>query len=554
MSDPAASRAPVVIVGAGPVGLSLAIELGMRGVACTVLERNDRVGVAPRAKTTNVRTRTHLRRWGIAEALAEASPFGVDYPSDVFFVTRLGGKLLARIPNACNCAPDRTPLYPEHAQWIPQYKLEEVLRAHAASLAPVRLRFAAEFLSAAQDPGGVTVRLRDLTTGREEDLRAAYLVGADGARSAVRSVIGATMTGTPGLSRNFNIVFRAPGLARAHPHGPGAMYWQVNPEAPGLIGPMDRDDIWFFMPTKVADGMALSDAEAADLIRRTTDINLPYQILSRDEWVANRLIADRYRKDRIFLAGDACHLHPPFGGFGMNMGVSDAVDLGWKLAATIQGWGGPALLASYEIERRPVHERVMDEAVANHAVLSNDFWAEGLDDDGPAGDALRRRVGERIAAVKTREFYTLGTVLGICYGASPVIPAEDGPGGSPPDRPPGTGQDYVPSSRPGCLAPHMWMDGGASLYDRFGPGLTLLAGAGADSASIDRMRDQAAAAAVPLTVLRFDRGKNGPYDAALTLVRPDQHVGWRGNTVPENIVATVTGWVDRRTIAETGAT
>ncbi len=517
-------RQGVVVVGAGPSGLALAIELGSRGIDCLLIERNDRVGYAPRAKTTNVRTRTHLRRWGIADKLAAASPFGIDYPSTVSFVTRLGGFGLARIDNASNCHPARNDLYPEHGQWVPQYKLEQVMREHAGTLPSVTLRFSTEFVSATQDADGVDLVLRDRGTGEPFAVRCDHVVGADGARSVLRDVVGATMQGTYGLSRNYNIVFRAPGLAEAHGHGKATMYWQVNPAAPSLIGPMDRDDVWFFMPTRLPDGFKITSDTAAALIREATGIDLPYEILSSDEWVASSMIADRYRNDRLFLIGDACHVHPPFGGYGMNMGVADGVDLGWKLAATLQGWGGPALLDSYEIERRAIHEEVIAEAAANHAVLSNDFWADGLEEPGETGDAMRRAVGDRIVAVKRREFHTLGTVLGGCYPRSPVIAAEDGA------APVRDAEHYVPSSRPGCLAPHVWRADGRSLYDLFGLGFALLVRFDASGAQVRHAMDDAAGRGIPMVCLYLtEEEANGRYATPLTLVRPDQYIAWRGD-------------------------
>ena len=533
------ARVPVIIVGAGPVGLSLAIELGSRSINCLLIEKNDRVGYAPRAKTTNVRTRTYLRRWGIADKLAQASPFGIDYPSNILFVTRLAGQLLATIPNAFNCAPERNDHYPEHAQWIPQYILERVLKSHAETLSSVQIRLSTEFKSADQNGDDVRVRLRDAGSGRDELVRCQYLVGTDGARSAVRESVGATMGGHYGLSRNYNIVFRAPGLAQAHPHGPGTMYWQVNPQAPSLIGPMDREDIWFFMPTKLPSGMSLSNEDAASLIRDATGIDLPYNILSKDEWVASRLLADKYSSGRSFLAGDACHLHPPFGGYGMNMGIADAVDLGWKLAASLQGWGGASLLASYEIERRQIHERVMDEAVANHAVLSNDLWCDGLEDVSEIGQLLRERAGKKIISAKVREFHTLGTVLGLCYEHSPVIWA-DGHVSSAKD-----GRIYTPSSRPGCLAPHAWLPDGSSLYDHFGSGFTLIAHKTAPSEEIERAREDSLALGVPLAVfMRFDGDGLDAYSARYTVIRPDQYVGFRGDHLPAGIFRKLAGWAD----------
>ena len=525
----------VLVVGAGPVGLSLAVELGGRGLRVLVAERNERAGRAPRAKTTNIRTRTHFRRWGLAERLAAASPLGVDHPYDVFFVTRLGGRKLARIENGFNAAPVREDAYPEHAQWIPQYKLEGVLRDRCTELPSVDLRFNLGFETASQTDGGVEARLRT-ADGEAVDVRARYLVGADGARSAVRDLIGATMEGQYGLSRNYNVVFRAPGLAEAHPHGPGVMFWQVNGDGASLIGPMDQDDVWFFMPTGMKPGETLTSAEAADAIRRATAIDLPYEVLSTDEWVASRLIASRYRDRRMFLIGDACHLHPPFGGYGMNMGVADAADLGWKLAAELQGWGGPALLDSYEVERRPVHVEVMDEAVANHAVLGGQLFQDGLEDDTPEGEAVREEVGRRIVATKTREFRTLATVLGYCYGDSPVI-VRDGP--APQSQ---SGQEYRPDATPGCLAPHAWLSDGRSLYDVFGEGFALVTAPGAE-AEAARATREARESATPLrVVMQPEVAVQELYGAALTLVRPDQHVAWRGERWEPGVLRRVAGF------------
>jgi 2-polyprenyl-6-methoxyphenol hydroxylase-like FAD-dependent oxidoreductase len=380
-------------VGAGPAGLALAIELGHRDIPCLVVERNDRVGYAPRAKTTHVRTREHMRRWGITQDLVAASPLGVDYPSDVHFVTRLNGFPIAKFENAFNCAPQKNPLYAEHAQWIPQYTLEEVMRKHAQSLPGVEIRFNRKHLSFEPAAGKVVSRLGDTSADREFVIETDYLVGADGSRSRIRDAIGATMHGERDLSRNYNIIFRAPGLAEAHPHGPGVMYWQVNEDMPSLLGPMDGDDRWFFMPTRLAPDATFTDEQAVSAIRQATGIDLPYEILSSDEWVANSLIADKYRKGNVFLTGDAAHLHPPFGGFGMFLGVLDSIDLGWKMAAVLKGQGGPVLLDSYEIERKSVHEYVVDQAVKNHAVLTEQFVMHGIEDPGTAGDQLRVEVG-----------------------------------------------------------------------------------------------------------------------------------------------------------------
>ena len=508
----------VLIVGAGPAGLAAAIELGQRGVSCLVVEQHDRVGVAPRAKTTNVRTREHLRRWGIAERLAAASPLGVEYPSNIVFATRLTGFELCRFENASCCAPGKNPLYSEHGQWIPQYELEKVLKAHAESLPGVRIQFGRRLESFTQDEHGVRARVGD------ETVTCKYLIGADGSRSTVRTLIGATMSGAT-LGRHCNTIFRARGIARAHRLGPATMYWLVNRDAPSLTGPMDRGDTWFFGAT-LPEGRKLEGEGARQLIRQATGVELAIELLSNDEWIASRLIADRYRDGRVFLAGDACHVHPPFGGYGMNMGIADSVDLGWKIAAVLQGWGGPRLLASYAAERRPVHEFVMDEAVANHALLPKHMWQPGLDEATPQGARLRAEVGAAIKAAKIREFNTLGVVLGTNYSGSPIV-VDDG--SAPPPR---HFRDYVPSAHPGCLAPHAWLADGSSLYDHFGMGFTLLTTDGSSAPAVNTR--------VPLKVLR-EPSMRDLYQRRYALIRPDQHVAWRGDLLPHDVFDRITG-------------
>lgn len=526
----------VVIVGAGPSGLALAIELGLRGIRCLVIERNDRVGYAPRAKTTNVRTREHLRRWGIADKLAEAAPFGVDYPSNIVFVTRLGGHEIARFDNALFCDPKRDARYNEHAQWIPQYKLEEVLLARARTISCVELAFNREFLDFHDEGATVLIRTRDLDTGAEIEVNAAYLVGADGARSSVREQIGARMQGSYGLSRNFNTIFEAPGLAQIQPHGPAIMFWQVNADTPSMLGPMDTGDRWFFMPTGVAADVQFSEAETIDLIRRSTGIDLPYRILSSDEWMASTLMADRYSRGRVYLIGDACHLHPPFGGYGMNMGVADGVDLGWKMAAVLQGWGSPTLLDSYESERAPAHRHVIEEAGRNHALAPNQLLRAGIEDDTPEGEGVRREVAELILEHKRGEFFGLGVVLGYCYRNSPIV-VDDGTQADWQAT-----RDYDPSASPGCLAPHGWLEDGRSLYDLFGQGFTLLV-FGSGAAGVPAAEREARALGVDLCVVTIeDRELVDRYKAPLVLVRPDQIVAWRGKAWSEGLFARVTGF------------
>lgn len=519
----------VLIVGAGPVGLSLAIELGTRGVTCRVIERNDRVGYSPRAKTTNVRSREHLRRWGIADTLRAASPMPPDYSSTVVFATRMSGWPLARFKNALNGSRERNNLYSESAQWVPQYTLEEILRRHASSLPGVSVSFNTELVSFVETEEGVVSDLKDRTNGAVRQVGSPYLVGADGARSAVRDRIGAAMTGPGALASNYSVIFRAPGLAARHRLGEAIMYWMVNDDVPSLLGPMDDAGLWFFMATRLA-GVDPSTVDPVALIRRGTGIaDLEVEVVGTDPWTAHQLIADRYGTARVLLAGDACHLHPPFGGFGMNMGIGDAVDIGWKLAATLQGWGGPGLLASYEQERRAVHEWTIAESVANYAYVGNQLVQPAIEDPGLVGDATRREVSEVIEATKVREFKTLGLVLGYRYAGSPII-VDDG------SAPPVSDSVlYVPSAHPGCLAPHLWLADGSSLYDHFGTGFTLLVTAG-DASAGGAFVAAAAERSVPLKVVApGDARLQGRYGARFALIRPDQHVAWRGDAIPEDL-------------------
>ena len=525
---PDVQETEVLIIGAGPVGLALAIELGMRGVRCIVVEQNDRVGKSPRAKTTNVRTREHLRRWGIADNLRKASQLPDGYPSNIIFATRLNGPMLARIENALNCDPAPNDLYSEPAQWIPQYVLEEVLRQHAASLPGVEIRFDTGYVSAEQDGEGVSTLVRSVHGGTETTIRSSYLVGADGSRSNVRETIGATMEGQRGLAQNFNVQFYAPELAKLNPQGPAIQYWIINGDSPCLMGPMEGLDHWFFIAPRIEQSVQAIDPK--ELIRRAANLDFEMEITGTSPWVAHSLIADKYSADRIFLAGDACHLHPPFGGYGMNMGIADGVDLGWKLAARLHGWGGDKLLASYEQERRPVHQWVIEEAGANYGALGNHLSLPGLEAPGPLGDATRREAGDVIFAAKLREFKTLGVVLGYRYVDSPVIV----PDGTEP--PPVSTMVYRPSAFPGCLAPHLWLADGSSLYDHFGQGFTLLATDGREPQELSDFASVAEKLGVPLKIIAPDDGRLGHrYMARLAIIRPDQHVAWRGDRLPYDV-------------------
>jgi 2-polyprenyl-6-methoxyphenol hydroxylase-like FAD-dependent oxidoreductase len=521
-------KTKVLVVGGGPVGLSLAIELGLRGVAVTVVEQRARTGAQPRAKTTNVRSMTHMRRWGIADALRTAAPLPCDHPTNIVFATTLFGHTLTVIENAFEGAKVRDPRFPEPAQWVPQYTVEKILHEKIAQLPTVTFNAATSFEGLHQSAAGVVVSVRDLSTDATQEIDAEFVVGADGARSQVRSAIGAKMTGDHAFGHNYNLIVRIPGLK---PAPKAIMYWLVNPASPGVLSPLDGGDVFAFgiqLPPGVRE---IPDADAVKRVQAALGRPMDVEILERDIWAAHRLIADRYRSGRVFLAGDACHLHPPYGGYGMNLGIADGVDLGWKLGAVLAGWGGEALLESYERERRPVHQRTIAEAVENYKTLSGQLLQAGLDDDTDKGIRAREEAAEDIRAKKTREFKTLGVVLGSRYDKSPIV-VDDG--SAPPEE---TRADFAPSAHPGCLAPHAWLADGSSLYDHFSLGLTLLVLDATAQEQADRIRQAADAIRVPLKVLDLrDASLAQLYGAPLALIRPDQFVAWRGADVAADVL------------------
>ncbi|HSW16585.1 MAG TPA: FAD-dependent monooxygenase, partial [Ramlibacter sp.] len=407
---------------------------------------------------------------------------------------------------------ERDERFSEHAQWIPQYKVEQALRERALEFPTVTLRQPARLIAFTQDADGVLATVQGGDSDRAWQVRARYLVGADGARSTVRELLGISMDGTSPLGQHRNFIFHAPGLATKHSLGPGVMYWLINGRFPAVVAPLDAGDLWTFGCSRGA-----VTGDPAEMIRAALGVDAPIEILHQDDWTAHQLIAREYGRDRVYLIGDACHLHPPFGGHGMNMGIGDAADLGWKLHGALAGWAGPRLLESYAIERRQVHRRVVDESVANHAHLSSTFYAPGLEQPGAEGDALRAATRERILASKRPEFDSLGLVIGYHYEQSPVLLREQA---DLPERMPSS--QYQPCARPGCRSPHAWLADGSSLFDHYDPrGFTLLAFA--ETPQVD-------AHGVPLKVFAPRQpGLRALFGADFVLVRPDQHVAWRGD-------------------------
>ena len=508
MTLPSSTRdTPVLIAGAGPVGLALAVELGLRGVECLVVEpRPQPTRLRPRAKTLNTRTMEHARRWGLAERLRAAAPLPVSWSQDVSFCTSFLGDEITRFTGVLGLADDGDS--PERGQQMPQYVLEEVLRDVVTELPAVDLRLGWRLQSLdATGPGPVRATLCD-PAGNAVPVTAEYVAGADGARSVVREQIGARYVGATALRPNTGVVFRSQELVTAAPHPPAVQTWLLNRQTPGMMGPIDRHGLWWLIAFGV-DGRS-ADFDARRLISGALGRELPVEVVSTDPWTARMELVDRCRSERVFLIGDAAHLNPPFGGHGLNTGIGNAVDLGWKLAASLAGWAGPRLLDSYEAERRPLHRRVIDEASTNMATLAPELLDDGLDEPGPEGDRARAAAARRITQTKRAEYFSIDLVLGHRYEDSPVLQASP--------HAPGPWTSCAASGR---RLPHLWVSPQVSTLDLVtGTHLVLTADGGLGA----RAGRAAAAAGLPATVTRLEQPLMRRLGAELVIVRPDQVV------------------------------
>ena len=522
----------VLIVGAGPVGLALANELGWRGIDCRLVERRDGAVTHPRMNQVSVRTMEYCRRWGVAEEVAE-SGIPEDFPRSFLFVTAVHGHELARFEY-----PPRkgqvNPHSPEIIQRCSQLWFDPILRRKAASYAGVTLAYETELREFAHDADGVSAEIADMKTGETRSVRAGYIVGCDGADSAVREALGIPLDGPPALSHDINVLVHSTDLDTMLPRGPAVMQWIFG--ADGLwadIVAIDGRKRWRLGLMGHPPGSTVSKEEAAGLLRRAVGRDFEFEIVSVLPWSRRQVVASRYRDGRAFIAGDSGHQMSPTGGFGMNTGIAEAVDLGWKLAAVLDGWGGPDLLDSYAAERLPIARRVTTEGTHNFRILKELPCGPEIADDTPEGMALRRRIADTIRNNEfDREYDTDGVILGYRYEDSPVC----WPDGTPPT--PDEPMVYVPTARPGHRAPHAWLADGRSTLDLFGKGFTLLR---FDAAcEVDGLQLAAQAQGVPFAVADIDDAAiRDLYAGALVLVRPDGHVAWRGDDAPADEAALI---------------
>jgi 2-polyprenyl-6-methoxyphenol hydroxylase-like FAD-dependent oxidoreductase len=531
----------VLIVGAGPTGLTLAIDLGRRGIKCTIIEQKEQPAFLPKMERINARTMEIYRRMGIAERI-RAAGLRADCPMDVYIILAMNLPPLLRLhyPSVEQARAEiratndgSVPLEPY--QLISQYTLEPLLKSVAEHTPGVTVRFGCEFVSHQQDPQGVTAQVRAID-GSVQQIRAAYMVGCDGGASAIRKELGITLRGEGNLLLLRQALYRCDELFDRLPLGSGpgkGRHFHVADDKSTFLIMQDSTRHWTLH--SVVD----SDEEMKSQFEKTVAVPVKYEMLSCAPWRQNLLLADRYQSGRVFLAGDAVHLVIPTGGLGMNSGVGDAVDLSWKLAGTLRGWGGPNLLASYEHERRQIGDRNV--GASRYATIGRrkwrSLWRPNIREDTPAGRQTRDIISTIAQQEQRKSNEMIGAELGYRYVDSPIIC--DVPGG-----PEHLFREYRPTTWPGARLPHVWLDDGTPIQDRIPDGFTILK-LGRTQIDVSGLATAIRSYGAPVSVVEIaDQSAREIYDRDVLLLRPDMHVVWRGNELPEDpaaVAAVATG-------------
>jgi 2-polyprenyl-6-methoxyphenol hydroxylase-like FAD-dependent oxidoreductase len=523
----------VLIVG---VGLTAAIELGWRGIPAILVNERLETAQHPKCNSTNARSMEHFRRLGIAKDLrAAALPPNIERASA--YVTRFCGYEFGRLPRPYSDWP--TPEIPNN---VSQIVLEKELRRHAEQQACVDVRFGWKMLSFEAGHDGITAIVENTTTGEKQTIKARFMIGADGASSPVRRALGFGMAGEDGSTNRafmggtmLSYYIRAPELMARSNRVPTHSTWIINPEMRGLMFSQDGKERWV-THYQVPAGVDWRTLDGRDIVRRMLGNDVEFEIISGGPWTGGlALVAEHYQSGNIFIAGDAVHLFTPLGGMGMNTGIGDIMNICWKIAAMHEGWGGPKLLETYEIERRPIGLRNTQFGVKCSRVMDGWKVPANLEDDTPEGQAAREALGAQVVVEDVPQYLSAGLQLGERYENSPIIFPAQSP--EPEDR----WDIYTPIDRPGARAPHYWVREGVALFDLFGKGFTLLNFGPAELAK--PLEDAANARGVPLKVVQLE--PNELYSTKLVLVRPDQHIAWQGDAISDpdalNVIDRVRG-------------
>jgi 2-polyprenyl-6-methoxyphenol hydroxylase-like FAD-dependent oxidoreductase len=538
----------VAIFGAGPVGLSLAIDLAWRGIEVVVVEQRA-AGERPSVKCNHIASRTMeaFRRLGLVDKV-RAVGLPDHYPNDVVFRTRATGFELTRIHIPCRrdryrdtSGPDGAWATPEPAHRCNQIYFEPVMYAHAAGLERITILNDCRVESVEQDEKYAWLTVTDLKRGGTFRVAADYVVGCDGGRSLARKAIGATLRGDEVIQRVQSSFIRAPQLIDRITKPDAWMSYLYNPQRAGNLVAIDGQELWllhnYLLPDE--EGFDSVDRDACTRLLLGVDESFRYELLAKEDWIGRRLVVDRVQKDRVFICGDAAHLWVPYAGYGMNAGIADALNLSWMLAAHLNGWAQASILRGYEIERLPITEQVSRFAMrhAEGAIAERTSVPRELEDATKAGALARTAVGRAAFELHVQQFACAGLNYGYFYPDSPLILYDEE------QHPPYTMHDYTPSTVPGCRLPHLWLENRRSLYDELGPDFTLLRFD--RTVEVEPLLEVARGRKVPLKLLdlQFDV-RPAPYRHALYLCRPDLHIAWRGDALPQRLqrmMATITG-------------
>ncbi len=517
----------VLIVGGGPVGLAMAVELRYQGIDCILIEQTDSVVTDPKVSTVGPRSMELCRRWGIGQQIRDAG-WPKDHTLDVAWVTSVGGHEIYRVhfPSYENrTLPDYTP---EPEQVCPQDWFAPVFQNYLGEYPDGIIKFLSRLDSFEQKDEGVIAQMTNLATEKKEVIHARYMVACDGARSFIRKTCNVDAPSFHPTQKFQSVVFKAPELATQMGKNHAMVFFLVNPTIQEPLRAVDGRSLYRLILKPQEDGN-VRDAESA--IRAAISIDTPFEIVSNLPWFLTHRVADRFRVGRIFFAGDCAHTLSPSGGFGMNTGIGDTGDLGWKLAATIKGWAGDRLLDTYEIERRPIAVRNLTEARANLERSQKRPIPPVISSDSPEGEKIRAEMalGMERSGVK-REFDAPGVHFGFRYESPAIIPE-----GTPPSDDPFQWQQ---SSYPGCRAPHAWLEPGKSTLDLFGRGFVLMC---FDSTQgVESWEKVFQEKQVPFTSHYINNWEIAKlYERAFVLVRPDGHVAWRGDTLPSDAGALI---------------
>jgi 2-polyprenyl-6-methoxyphenol hydroxylase-like FAD-dependent oxidoreductase len=524
-----------LVVGGGPVGLTAAIELAWRSVPTILITDKLDTAQHPKCNNTNARSMEHFRRLGIANEL-RSEGLRPDVARASAYVTRFCGHEFGRLPRPYSDWP--TPEIPNN---VSQPVLERVLRRCAERQPNSQIHFGQRLDTFAVHDDHVLAEIEDTQSGERRRIKARYLIGVDGASSTVRRTLGFAMLGEDGSTHRafmggtmLSFYIRSPRLMAASGRPPTNMTWILNPEMRGMMYSQDGRETWV-VHYQVPPGADWHAIDAKVVVAAMIGADVPFEIISGGPWTGGlALVCEHYQSGRVFLAGDAAHLFTPLGGLGMNTGIGDVMNLCWKLAAVHQGWAGPKLLESYEIERRPMGVRNSQLGVKCTRIMDGWTLSPDFEESSAEAEASRRAFGVRIMEEDRAQYLTVGIQLGERYETSPIVwpNSGDAPPDSPPDSPADSWDSYTPLDRPGARAPHFWLAPGRAAYDELGKGFALLDFGAPDGAG--SVEAAAKARGVPLTTLRL-KSPDDLYRSKLVLIRPDQHIAWHGDAVSDPI-------------------